>query len=60
MTIDDKYNTILQSELGKRLRRIPHPNEVSNADFDADLVNETLWQIICDLNTRIELLEAKK
>lgn len=53
------FDTIIQTELKKRLNRAPKSNEAANADTDSDLVNETLWQMIAGLYDRIEALEKK-
>ena len=60
MNINEKYDGILKEELEKRLKRNAHENEIINADNDADLVNETLWQIIVELDKRVEALEKSK
>lgn len=60
MDISKTYDTIIASELEKRLNRKPSKGELINADTDADLVNETLWQLVVQLNERISTLENKK
>lgn len=53
MTIDQKYDQLLAANLKQRLKRNPLPHELANADYDADLVNETLWQLIRHLDERL-------
>lgn len=59
MDIDKQYDAILKTELENRLKRPAKPDEVINADKDSDLVNETLWQLVKDLATRVTILEEK-
>lgn len=59
MQIDKIYNDTLKAELTKRLGRKPLANEMVNADNDSDLVNEVLWQLVCNLQNRIAALEVK-
>ena len=59
MDIDKEFDTIIQVELKKRLKRDPLPSEIINADNDSDLVNETMWQLLLKLNDRINVLEKK-
>lgn len=56
---NDKYDLIFLNQLTLRLKREPSPSERINADNDSDLVNETLWELICDLYTQIEQLKAQ-
>lgn len=49
--INTLYDTLLKTELTRRLGREPFSNELINGDNDSDLVNEILWQIICQLST---------
>lgn len=58
--ISTKYDSILKTELESRLNRKASVNEIINADKDADLVNETLWQLICDINIRLLAVEKIK
>ena len=58
--IRQRYDEIIRSELRKRLKREPTPNELANSDTDSDLVNETMWQLIEDLSERVERLERKQ
>lgn len=55
--MDELYNTILRSELEKRLKRPATDSEFINADFDSDLVNECLWQLLNQLNDKVTLLQ---
>ena len=55
--IDKKFDQILATELEKRLNRKPKVNELINADFDSDLVNECLWQLVKELTDRVDKLE---
>lgn len=57
--INDDYDAKLVATLQKRLNREPKDNEKINADFDSDLVNEILWQLIVKLNERVSILEKK-
>ena len=57
MDIDQKYDTIAIPELEKRLNRQPTDSEIINSDKDSDLVTETLWQLIKDLEARVKILE---
>lgn len=49
--INTTYDSLLETELTKRLGRAPSPEEITNADNDSDLVNEILWQLVCQLST---------
>lgn len=57
MEIEKTYDLKLKTNLEKRLNRSAFPNEIINADKDSDLVNETLWQIIVEMEQRIISLE---
>jgi len=57
--ISKDYDEKLKKELEKHLNRPAKENEIINADKDADLVNEALWQIIVQLEGRITELEKK-
>lgn len=59
-TIDTKYDIISKTELEKQLKRPATPAEIINSDNDTNLVTETLWQLIKELEERISILEAKK
>jgi len=52
-----KFDTIIETELRKRLKREPSINELKNADTDSDLVNEVLWQMVNDLYDKFEKQE---
>ena len=58
-TIDQKFDEIQATELTKRLKRQPSIAELSNMDNDADLVNETLWQLIKGMDTELQELRKK-
>ena len=55
--MDKDYDTILKETLEKRLKRSASSDEIINADNDADLVNETLWQLINQMDIRLKKLE---
>ena len=57
--IQKDYDKKLKKTLEAKLNRPAKSNEIINADNDADLVNETLWQIIVQLEERISALEKK-
>lgn len=54
------FDNIFKVELEKRLKRKPTADELINNDNDADLVNETLWQMMEKLYGRIQDLEKTK
>lgn len=56
----DDFDARLKNSLTKRLCREPLPHELINADNDADLVNEVLWQMVLELTKRVAALEAQK
>ena len=57
--ITKEYNKILEKTLEEKLNRKPTADEVINADNDANLVNECLWQLMLELDKRVKLLEDK-
>jgi len=57
---DTKFDTIIEIELKKRLKREPSSDELRNADTDSDLVNEVLWQMVNDLYNEVEKLKQKQ
>ena len=59
LTIDNNYDLKLKTNLERRLNRPAKPSELINSDNDSDLVIETLWQIIVELEERIKNLEVK-
>ena len=56
-TLDEQYDDISKTELEKGLGRPALPHEIKNADTDANLVTECLWQLVKDLEKRIKNLE---
>ncbi len=56
---NDKYDVVFLEQLKLRLKRDPKPNEIINADNDSDLVNETLWQLVCDLYAQLQEIKDK-
>ena len=58
-TIDQQYDDILKTQLARRLNRAPTRSEIVNGDNDSDLVNETLWELICQLSADIALIKQK-
>ena len=59
LSIDKNYDSKLKINLEARLNRPATPSEIINSDRDADLVNETLWQLIVELEQRILILEQR-
>jgi len=59
-TLDQKYDEIVLTELQRRLKREPTPNEIINGDNDSDLNAEIYWQLIKDLEERIKVLETER
>lgn len=57
MDIEKEYDTRLKNSLEKRLKRPATTDELVNADNDSDLVTETLWQMLCEMEKRIAALE---
>lgn len=57
--VNHDYDVISHSVLTARLKRSPTKDEVTNSDNDSDLVNETLWQLICKLTARVAVLEKQ-
>ncbi len=53
------YDNISKNELRKRLKREPTVTELANSDTDADLVNETMWQMMRDFHDRLVAIEEK-
>lgn len=58
--INKDYDDRLKNNLALRLNRDAMPHEVINADFDSDLVNQTLWELILSLHARVLALESKQ
>lgn len=58
-TIDQKFDEIQTTELTRRLKRQPSIAELSNMDNDADLVNETFWQLIKEMDAELQELRKK-
>jgi len=56
-TIDTNYDDKLEVILEKRLKRKATISELTNADNDSDIVNETMWQIMKEQEARIISLE---
>lgn len=54
---NDDFDSIFRKELKRRLKRDPSQDELINSDNDADLVNETLWQLVNKLYKRVQKLE---
>lgn len=54
---NDDFDSIFKKELKRRLKRDPSQDELLNSDNDADLVNETLWQLVNKLYKRVQKLE---
>lgn len=57
MNISEKFDSVLKIELEKKLKRPASVGEITNADNDSDLVNETLWQLVVELDKRVSTLE---
>lgn len=55
-SIDNKYDELLLSSLEKQIGRKASPSEIINADSDANLVLECMWQLIVDLDLQVKLL----
>jgi len=60
MDINTDYDKKLKGATEKYLNRPAKQNELVNADNDSNLVTETLWQIIVEMEARITLLEKNK
>jgi hypothetical protein len=58
-TLDQNYDKKIRENLEKRLNRPAKEDEIINSDKDSDLVGETLWQILIEMEKRIEVLEKK-
>lgn len=57
MNTGKRFDDILKIELKKRLKREPTNSEIINGDTDADLVSEIMWQLIEDLDKRLDTVE---
>ena len=58
--IDDKYDELNKIELERRLKRPATSAELINSDNDSDLVNEVMWRLLKDLDSRLRALEKDK